>query len=56
MKSTEILEWTMGWAWPVIMGIAVLIAWAVERIVNWNKGDLSGKKAGTGPDDHCVCN
>jgi hypothetical protein len=56
MKFTEILEWTMGWAWPIMIGIVILIAWGVERIMTWDKQDLSEEQS-SGPitGKHCVC-
>ncbi len=35
MKPVDVLEWTMGWAWPVMTVLAVLIFIGIERIVNW---------------------
>jgi hypothetical protein len=41
MKPVDVLEWTMGWAWPVITVLAVLIFIGIERIVNWDTQELS---------------
>ena len=56
MKFAEILEWVMGWAWPIMIGIVVLMAWGVERIITWDKQDLSEEQS-CGPitGKHCVC-
>jgi len=56
MSFAEILEWTTGWAWPLMIGIVVLMAWGVERIMTWDKQNLSEEQSSapiTGK--HCVC-
>lgn len=40
MKPLEILEWTMGWAWPVIVGFFVLIMLGIVRLINWDTQKL----------------
>ncbi len=46
----------MGWAWPIMSGIVVLMAWGVERIMTWDKQEVSGEQsAGPIPGKHCVC-
>ncbi|MDA8100750.1 MAG: hypothetical protein M0042_14130 [Nitrospiraceae bacterium] len=35
MKASDILEWTMGWAWPVIVALGALVAWGIARFVSW---------------------
>lgn len=35
MKPVDVLEWTMGWAWPVMVVLAALIFIGIERLVNW---------------------
>lgn len=41
MKPVDVLEWTMGWAWPVMTVLAVLIFIGIERIVNWGTQEPS---------------
>ncbi|HUJ19109.1 MAG TPA: hypothetical protein VL197_14090 [Nitrospirota bacterium] len=56
MKPVDILEWTMGWAWPIMTGIAVLMALSVARIMSWDEQDLSQEKSsGPIPGKNCVC-
>ncbi len=56
MTSVDILEWTTGWAWPIILGFVVLMAWGLERILTWDKQDLSGEQSsGPIPGKHCIC-
>jgi len=56
MTSAEILEWVMGWAWPVLLVFVLLIAAGVLRIISWDKEDLSEHQS-TGPvlDKDCSC-
>ncbi len=56
MTSMEILEWTMGWAWPILIVFAVLMAWGIERIIRWNEQDgREDQMTGPGPGKNCVC-
>ncbi len=57
MSSMEILEWTMGWAWPILIVFAVLMAWGIKRITGWNETNQQFEGQGTGPvpGKHCVC-
>ncbi len=56
MKFAEILEWTTGWAWPIMIGFIVLLSWGVERIMSWDKQDLSEEQSsGIITGKHCVC-
>ncbi len=41
MKHLEVLEWSMGYAWPVIVGFFVLIVSGVVRLINWDAKKLS---------------
>jgi hypothetical protein len=56
MTHREILEWTMGWAWPILIGFAVLMAWGIERIAGWNEPDRHEEPMTTPVTGrHCVC-
>jgi hypothetical protein len=55
MNAVNVLEWTMGWAWPVIIGLVALVFWGVERVVTWNRQDLTELPAGTVPGNSCSC-
>ena len=56
MKPTDILEWTMGWAWPVIIGLVALMAWGIARFMAWKEeGRPEDLSAGPIPGKHCVC-
>ncbi len=56
MKFSEILEWTTGWAWPIMIGFIVLLSWGVERIISWDKQDLPEEQSsGLITGKHCVC-
>jgi hypothetical protein len=55
MTFVEIMEWTMGWAWPIMLGIVLLMAWGIERIETWDEEELSaGQTSGQIP-EKCVC-
>jgi len=41
MTSTEILEWVMGWPWPVIIVFVLLIAGGIGRLIYGDEQDLS---------------
>jgi hypothetical protein len=56
MSPLEILEWTMGWAWPVIIGLVALMAWGIARVMTWDGQDRPEEQAsGPVPGKHCVC-
>ncbi len=56
MTSAEILEWVMGWPWPIIIAFAILIAVGIERIISWDKQDLHENKSSSPiRNDECVC-
>jgi hypothetical protein len=56
MKFVDILEWTTGWAWPIMIGIVVLMALGVERIMTWDKQELSEEQSsGLSTGKHCDC-
>ncbi len=56
MRPVDILEWVMGWPWPIILGFVVLMAWGLKRIVTWDNEDQSEEQP-SGPitGEHCVC-
>ncbi len=56
MKSAEILEWVMGWPWPVIIAFVVVIAGGIERLVSWYTQDISEEhSSGSNPGKECEC-
>ena len=56
MTFVEIMEWTMGWAWPIIIGVVLLMVWGIERIENWDEEELSaGQTSGPVSKEHCTC-
>ncbi len=57
MKPVDILEWTMGWAWPVLVVLAALMIWGIARVMTWNEGDgaTQDRKADSLPGNACVC-
>lgn len=56
MKPVDILEWSMGWAWPIMTGLVALMAWGITRIMNWGEQDRSEEQSsGPIPGKHCVC-
>ena len=57
MNVDEVLEWTMGWPWPVIVLLCVLIAWGIGRVLTWDEeGQKNEQVRGTtAADEACVC-
>ncbi len=56
MTPMEILEWTTGWAWPIMIVFAVLMAWGIARIMRWNDQDQrEDQMTNPVPGRHCVC-
>ena len=56
MKPVDILEWAMGWAWPIIIGLVVLMAWGIARVMTWKDQHRSEEQSsGPIPGEHCVC-
>jgi len=56
MKTIDILEWVSGWAWPVLTGVAILIALGITRILSWDKKDLSNEQSASKIfGEHCDC-
>ncbi len=55
MNIDELLEWTMGWPWPVIIVLSILMAWGIGRVLTWEdeegKDNSSDQPAGRA----CVC-
>jgi len=56
MSFNDVLEWTMGWAWPVMVLLGVLIAWGIGRFLTWGEQyqkveEPSGRTSG----EACVC-
>ncbi len=37
MTQVDILEWTMGWAWPVLLLFLFLMVWGITRLTNWGE-------------------
>jgi hypothetical protein len=56
MTSIDILEWTMGWAWPILIGLVVLMAWGIARIMTWKEQDESREQSSSPVlGKHCIC-
>jgi hypothetical protein len=56
MKPEDILAWTMGWAWPIIIGLVALMSWGIARLMTWKEeGRPEEQSSGPIPDKHCVC-
>ncbi|HAM50662.1 MAG TPA: hypothetical protein DCP92_08210 [Nitrospiraceae bacterium] len=57
MTSTELLEWVMGWPWPVIVVFVLLIAGGIGRLVYWDKEDRSAQQSSSGQslNKECIC-
>ena len=56
MKPVDILEWTMGWAWPIIIGLVALMAWGIARVMSWKEEGRSEEQSSVPiPGKHCVC-
>lgn len=56
MSSTDILEWVMGWPWPVIIVFVILIAAGIERIISWdNQNRPEDQASDKMRDKECVC-
>lgn len=56
MKDLDILQWTMGWSWPIITVLAVLIAWGIGRFLTWDeKNPAEESTPGPAAQDRCVC-
>ncbi len=57
MKPADILEWTMGWPWPVVVLLSALVVWGIWRFLSWDEGvsqDAVSSKGLTVPEG-CVC-
>ena len=56
MNFDELLEWTMGWAWPVIVLLGVLMAWGIGRFLTWGEQDqMVEEKSARASGEACVC-
>jgi hypothetical protein len=55
-KDIDILQWTMGWSWPIIAALGGLLAWGIARFLSWQEEDLTGERSsGPKPGERCVC-
>jgi len=36
MKAVDILEWVMGWPWPILLVLGSLMAWGIARVITWD--------------------
>ena len=36
MKAVDILEWVMGWPWPILLVFGALMAWGIARVITWD--------------------
>jgi hypothetical protein len=56
MKPAEILEWVMGWPWPVLIVFVVVMAGGVSRIISWDKQNPSEDQSSSPiPRKQCIC-
>ena len=56
MNFDELLEWTMGWAWPVMVLLGVLIAWGIGRFLTWSEqNDHAEERSAPAAGEACVC-
>ncbi len=57
MKPVDILEWTMGWPWPIIVLLGALLAWGIWRFMSWDEesGKEPAKVKETKLPEGCVC-
>ncbi len=56
MSFDEILEWTMGWPWPVIVLLGVLIALGIGRVLSWEETEPGGERpSDAAAGQACVC-
>ena len=56
MTNTEILEWVMGWPWPVIIVFVLLIAGGIMRLLSEDAQGLSEhQSSGPIPGKECSC-
>ncbi len=51
----DILQWTMGWSWPIITGLALLIVWGIVRFLAWDEPEASATASNRTTADTCVC-
>lgn len=56
ITSMDIMQWAMGWSWPIVTALAVLMAWGIARFLSWQERDLVEEGA-SGPvsEEGCVC-
>ncbi len=56
MSFNEMLEWTMGWPWPVIVLLGGLITWGIGRFLNWDEEEVKGEESNDAAvGKACVC-
>ncbi len=55
MKPVDILEWTMGWPWPVIAVLMALTVWGIVRIMMWDEEEAKEPTQSPSVGEPCVC-
>lgn len=56
MDPVDILQWTMGWSWPIVAGLGILMTWGIVRFMDLAEEGRGGEQAtGTETDRRCVC-
>jgi hypothetical protein len=55
MRPVDILEWTMGWPWPVMIVFGALIAWGISRLMMWDEQGTEDQLSGSTPCQPCAC-
>ncbi|MHB8844477.1 MAG: hypothetical protein ACYC7L_06965 [Nitrospirota bacterium] len=58
ISSMDMMQWAMGWSWPVVAVLAVLMAWGIARVLSWPEQDVAEEGAsGPASDENrsCTC-
>lgn len=56
MKAVDILEWVMGWPWPILLVFGSLMAWGIARVITWDvRYRLEEPSSGLILDKQCDC-
>lgn len=52
----EVFQWATGWFWPVMAGLALLIAWGIARFLTWEVPSREGSGPSAARPDGEPCN
>lgn len=55
MRPVDILEWTMGWPWPLIVVLGALMAWGIVRFMTWDEEGAEEGSSSTAAREDCQC-